>query len=71
MYDDDYYDPTEPFSEDEFVSYDNDELGVLDSGDDPDALCRTRWPDCGAVVFFDQDDDAAECQDCGCVVEVD
>ena len=70
-FEDDDYDPTEPFSEDEFVSYNNNELKVLDAGRDPDALCRTRCPDCGAVVFFDEDDAEAECDDCGCEFEVD
>ena len=71
MYDEDYYDPTEPFSEDEFVSYDNNELHAIDAGGDPDALCRVRCPDCGAWVLYDEDDDEAECQDCGCEFDVD
>ena len=71
MFDDDFYDPTEPFSEDEFVTYNNNELNALDAGRDPDAVCRTRCPDCKAVVFFDEDDDEAECHNCGCEFDVD
>ena len=69
--DDDGFDPTEPFSEDEFIVYNNRELKALDAGRDPDALRRTRCPDCGAAVVFDVDDDEVECDDCGCEFEVD
>ena len=70
MYDDDFFDPTESFSEDEFVSYSDNELAVLDVGRDPDALRRVHCPDCGAIVLFDEDDDEAECQDCGSEFDV-
>ena len=70
-FEDDGYDPTEPFSQDEFVSYSNNELAALDAGRDSDALCRVRCPDCGAIVVFDEDDDEVECQDCGCEFDVD
>ena len=70
MYDD-FFDPTEPFSEDEFVTYDNNELRAIDAGRNPDALCRIRCPDCGVIVVFDDDDDVVECQDCGCEFDVD
>ena len=35
FYDDDY-DPTEPFSQDEFVTYNNAQLKRLDAGEDVD-----------------------------------
>ena len=70
-FEDDGYDPTEPFSQDEFVSYSNNELAALDAGRDPDALCRVRCPDCEAIVVFDEDDDEVECHGCGCELDVD
>ena len=68
MFDDDYddYDPTEPFSEDEFVTYNKRELRNLDAGrsenDDYDYL---RCPMCGNTVRCRPNAPFARCRECG------
>ena len=63
MFDDfDDYDPTEPFSQDEFVSHNDRELRNLDAGRDSD---RAECPDCGKMVRI-RDGGVAVCRNCGC-----
>ena len=68
MFDDDYddYDPTEPFSQDEFVTHNNRELRNLDAGknenDDYDYL---RCPMCGNTVRCRPNAPFARCRECG------
>ena len=64
MFDDfDDYDPTEPFSQDEFVVHNNRELRNLDAGgnewDDLDC------PMCGNAVRSPANAPFARCQECG------
>jgi DNA-directed RNA polymerase subunit RPC12/RpoP len=72
MFDDDYdgFDPTEPFSEDEFVTYSKRELRNLDAGrddgDDGDIdYDEVDCPDCGAELKFRDDAEFVRCRDCG------
>jgi len=61
MFDDDYdYDPTEPFSEDEFVTYNDRELRNLDAGRNADCA-SVPCPCCGRMVRID----SARCRSCG------
>jgi len=67
MFDDDYddYDPTEPFSQDEFVTHNNRELRNLDVGRaENDDYDEADCPHCGCVVTVDPDDDFAHCPNC-------
>ena len=77
-YDDDYddYDPTEPFSEDEFVTYNKRELRNIDAGRDEDDdgddtdeddedIEDFDCPNCGNAVHAHVDAPFARCQKCG------
>ena len=61
----DDYDPTEPFSADEFVTYNNRELADLDAGYDPDASYREQCPDCGATLKIHGSASTVRCRNCG------
>ena len=72
MFDDDYddFDPTEPFSEDEFVTYNKRELRNLDAGrddwdDDDDDCDEVDCPDCGTMLKFHNDAESVRCRHCG------
>jgi len=67
MFDDDFdnYDPTEPFSQDEFIVHDDDELDDLDCGEDADAFYREPCPRCGTMMRFQGGDVYAYCRSCG------
>jgi len=63
MFDDDDYDPTEPFSQDEFVAHNNRELRNIDAG-------RNEWEDlrcpmCGSAVRSPANAPFARCRECG------
>ena len=71
MFDDDYddFDPTEPFSEDEFVTHTRRELRNLDAGreedDDGDDIEDYNCPQCGSAVRCHVDATFARCRKCG------
>ena len=69
---DDDYDPTEPFSEDEFVTYNKRELRNLDAGrnedDDGDGdedYDELDCPDCGTMLKVHNDAESVRCRHCG------
>jgi len=76
-FDDDYddYDPTEPFSEDEFVTHSKRELRNLDAGrdveeeddydDDAEDMEDFDCPQCGNAVRCHVDAPFARCRKCG------
>jgi len=61
----DDYDPIEPFSRDEFIVHDDDELDDLDEGKDADAFYREACPRCGTMMSFQGGDTFAYCRHCG------
>ena len=64
MFDDDAYNPVEPFSQDEFVTHSSRELQNLDAGNDEDydsVVC----PRCGSAVQNPVNGGTAHCQSCG------
>ena len=76
MFDDDYddYDPTEPFSQDEFIVQNNRELRNLDAGreedddgdeDDDEDYEDFDCPQCGHAVRCHVDAPFARCRKCG------
>lgn len=76
MFDDDFddFDPTEPFSEDEFVTYNKRELRNLDAGreedddgddDDDEDFEDFNCPNCGNEVRCHVDAPFAQCRKCG------
>ena len=68
MFDDDYddYDPTETFSDDEFVVHNNRELRNLDAGrDDSDDYEELSCPHCGNVVLCHVHAPFVQCRKCG------
>ena len=79
MFDDDYddFDPTEPFSEDEFVTHTRRELRNLDAGrdedddgdddyeDDDEDIEDFKCPRCGSAVRCHVEASFARCRKCG------
>ena len=65
MFDDDFddYDPTEPFSQDEFVVHNNRELRNIDAGGNE--WEELRCPMCGNTVRCPANAPFARCQECG------
>ena len=67
MFDDDDYNPVEPFSQDEFVAHNDRELLNLDAGrseydeDYDDVVC----PRCGSAVRNPVNAGTAYCRSCG------
>ena len=62
------FDPTEPFSQDEFVTHNKRELRNIDAGrNSDDDYERVQCPYCGHIVRFredDADDGYADCPKC-------
>ena len=78
MFDDDFddFDPTEPFSEDEFVTHSRRELRNLDAGreewddgeeedEDEENIEDFDCPQCGSEVRCHVDASFARCRKCG------
>ena len=68
FYDEDFengYNPTEPFSRDEFATHNDRELDDLDAGRDPDRYDYYSCPQCGASLKIRDDADKVRCRNCG------
>lgn len=65
MFDDDFFDPTEPFSAGEFTMHSNRELDAFDSGCDPDDYFYQACPDCGNAFKIYGSDTSVCCPRCG------
>ena len=69
FYDEDFeagYNPVEPFSQDEFVTYNNRDLRNLDAGrNENDDYAREPCPDCGMMLKFHTYATSVRCRNCG------
>ena len=68
FYDEDFerrYDPTEPFSGDEFTTHSDRELDDLDAGRNCDDYYCETCPDCGNTLRFRAGAVMVHCRNCG------
>ena len=64
MFDDDVYNPVEPFSQDELVVHSSRELQNLDAGGNED-YDDVVYPRCGSAVQNPVNAGTAHCRSCG------
>jgi len=60
--DGDFYNPVEPFSRDEFTTYNDRELRNLDAGRDSD---YDECPECGEELHIRDGAEYVRCRECG------